>query len=568
MMLFYRVCHTVGVCVLRAYALFSYGCRYAFDAVYELADSLYERLQRGRGGNFGSLSLARMLFDAIGSIVRAVKDTAHTFFTDGASAGFVLAARNLRAFFRHFRRVVAPVLNVAAPIAAVIVCASVIETKNDFIYAIQVSFKGEAIGVVTEEAVFDRAVNAISTRVETATGEAYYVSAKPVFEVVTVSSDTVFATQADVEESIIEGSPELFRESTGLYINDTLIASTDYPEAITRILDDILTASREEYAQMTDFSDLSDTEVTFVDSVELREGLYPVTAKKTVSEIESILCAVVSDELRYTAVSGDSPKRVAAKFDLTVDQLYEMNPTLEKKGLFVGDEVVVSTEVPFLQTKLSGTVTYEEKTAIPVVYIETNSYYKGVTKTKSEGSAGLNRVTAQVVYVNGVQRDREVLSTEVVKEAVAKQVYKGTKTGYSLSTLKGTYIRPVDGGYISSKYGSRTHPVTGEKSSFHKGIDLCVPKKTPIHASASGTVIFMAYSGTYGNLIKIDHGGGYVTFYAHCNNFASGLKVGDKVSVGETIAYVGATGRVTGPHLHFEIRYKNEPVNINKLFPS
>ena len=565
---FYRLCHVVGIGVLRLFALISYGCRYAVDAVYELGDSLYERLLNGRGRNFGNLSVARSLFDAGRSAADAVSETARTFRANGAAAGLRKTGRDIGHFFVHARRALAPVFSVVAPIVAILICVSVIRDKNDFSYGIEVTFKGKSIGVVEDEAVFDRARTAVAARVENATGETYYVSAKPSYRVVALSSDTPFASEADMEDGIIAGSPELFRESTGLYVNDTLVAVNDTPDAVQAILDRILAESRASYESMALFADLSDTEVTFVDKVELREGLYPVTGKKTVAQIDAILCSVVSDELHYTVVSGDAPKRIASKFGISTSDLYALNPKLEDgKNMPVGMDLIVSTEVPYLQTKLVGTVVYEEETKIPVKYIESNSYYLGVTKTKSEGEAGLNRVTAQVVYVSGIKQNSKVLETEVLKEAVPKQVYQGTKTGYSLASLKGTYIRPVEGGYISSRYGVRTHPVTGQKSSFHSGLDLCVPKGTPIHAAASGTVIYMSYMGTYGNLVKIDHGGGVVTFYAHCNNFASGLKVGDHVTTGQTIAYVGKTGRVTGPHLHFEIRYKNETVNINGLFP-
>ena len=87
---------------------------------------------------------------------------------------------------------------------------------------------------------------------------------------------------------------------------------------------------------------------------------------------------------------------------------------------------------------------------------------------------------------------------------------------------------------------------------MHYGIDLAIATGTKIRASDGGTVIFSGYSGSYGYVVKIDHGGGFVTVYAHCSKLH--VKVGEKVYQGQHIANVGSTGRSTGPHCHFEVR--------------
>jgi murein DD-endopeptidase MepM/ murein hydrolase activator NlpD len=111
-------------------------------------------------------------------------------------------------------------------------------------------------------------------------------------------------------------------------------------------------------------------------------------------------------------------------------------------------------------------------------------------------------------------------------------------------------VRPAEG-RISSEFGPRVHPVTG-KNRPHTGIDVAAPVGAPIRAAAAGTVTFAGVRGGYGNLIIIDHGGGRETSYAH--NSANAVSAGDRVSAGARIGAVGATGQVTGPHLHFEVR--------------
>ncbi len=126
------------------------------------------------------------------------------------------------------------------------------------------------------------------------------------------------------------------------------------------------------------------------------------------------------------------------------------------------------------------------------------------------------------------------------------------------SELAGTsdYIWPLPSNYtrISSSYGYRTHPVTGKKNTFHTGIDLPAPARTPIYAVASGTVVVSGVKGGYGNCVTINHGGGIITLYGHMSSI--NCSSGDIVLQGDVIGYVGTTGVSTGNHLHFTI-YKD-----------
>jgi murein DD-endopeptidase MepM/ murein hydrolase activator NlpD len=123
---------------------------------------------------------------------------------------------------------------------------------------------------------------------------------------------------------------------------------------------------------------------------------------------------------------------------------------------------------------------------------------------------------------------------------------------------------PVDGARITSGFGMRMHPVMGY-SKMHKGIDFGAPTGTPIFAAGAGTVVEVGKKGAYGNYIRIRHNGQYQTAYAHMSKFAKGISKGDKVKQGDVIGYVGATGRVTGPHLHYEILVDGGQINPAKV---
>jgi len=124
-------------------------------------------------------------------------------------------------------------------------------------------------------------------------------------------------------------------------------------------------------------------------------------------------------------------------------------------------------------------------------------------------------------------------------------------------------LRPVEGGWLVGKYGYRTDPFTGKRT-FHRGVDISNRTNTPVRATADGRVTFSGWSGRYGRTVKLDHGNGYVSLYAHNNKTL--VKRGAHVKKGDLIAYLGSTGRATGPHLHFEIHKHGKSINPVKYF--
>lgn len=123
---------------------------------------------------------------------------------------------------------------------------------------------------------------------------------------------------------------------------------------------------------------------------------------------------------------------------------------------------------------------------------------------------------------------------------------------------------PVNGARISSGFGFRKHPILGY-SKLHKGVDFAAPTGTPIYAAGNGTIMFMGRHGGYGNFVKIKHNSEYETQYGHISKFSNKFRVGSKVKQGDVVAYVGSTGRSTGPHLHFEVVYRGQAINPSKV---
>ncbi len=142
------------------------------------------------------------------------------------------------------------------------------------------------------------------------------------------------------------------------------------------------------------------------------------------------------------------------------------------------------------------------------------------------------------------EKQLDVLESLLMNRNLQKQVYPAG--------------RPVESGWISSFYGTRRDPFNGRRAR-HEGVDFAGREGTPIVAVGAGVVSWSGDRYGYGNMVEISHGNGYVTRYAH--NKANTVAVGEKVEKGQVIALMGATGRATGPNLHFEVRYKGRTVD-------
>lgn len=121
----------------------------------------------------------------------------------------------------------------------------------------------------------------------------------------------------------------------------------------------------------------------------------------------------------------------------------------------------------------------------------------------------------------------------------------------------GAMLWPVSG-TVTSGFGERRNPM-GAGDDFHPGLDIAADSGTPIAAAAAGRVIAAGPGGGYGNLIVVDNGNGVTTRYGHCSQIFA--RVGESVAAGQTIGAVGSTGHSTGPHLHFEVRVGDKPVD-------
>jgi murein DD-endopeptidase MepM/ murein hydrolase activator NlpD len=132
------------------------------------------------------------------------------------------------------------------------------------------------------------------------------------------------------------------------------------------------------------------------------------------------------------------------------------------------------------------------------------------------------------------------------------------------SVRKALMKTPIDGARLTSRFGRRRHPILGYRK-MHRGIDFGAPRGTPIMAAGNGVVEVAGWNGGYGRYLRIRHNGRYKTAYGHLSKFRRGIRKGKRVKQGQIVAYVGSTGRSTGPHLHYEILVNNKRINPLRL---
>jgi Peptidase family M23/G5 domain len=182
--------------------------------------------------------------------------------------------------------------------------------------------------------------------------------------------------------------------------------------------------------------------------------------------------------------------------------------------------------------------------------IPTDEMFMGESKI-IEGKAGIKKQVVEVTSENDFVKSTRIVKEDIVKEAISKEIYRGTKNPYEYGVA--FLNQPTRGGYLTSGYGERW-------SSFHKGIDIAGNTGDDVLVALDGEVVYAEYNdGGYGNLIVVEHEENMKTFYGHLSNFY--VNVGDKVKKGDVIGAIGSTGFSTGPHLHFELRVNNNPVD-------
>ncbi len=413
--------------------------------------------------------------------------------------------------------------------------------------------------VLSQEELADSIYNSLSSDVRDtdSDAEAYTVRIDD-FRVTLASKEDVSALLEKVKDKYSDSNEftvELVEDNSGLYTS----LKTNFVSADVMVNEAAKVLASENGTGGSD--DASDEDVVYKDgvlSVDFAEDIEIIPTKASSADVVSIdeayelITKEHAEKGTYTVSAGDSLYGIADSHNLTLDELFALNYGIDiDTTIYEGDLITVTVPASEISVVVVEEESYDEEYEADIEYVDNDSLYIGTENVIREGSSGERSVVALVTYVNGVESEREIIKETVTKEAVAKKVERGTLT-------PPTYIKPVNSTNITSPYGYRIHPVNGTYT-LHSGVDWYVPTGTAVKASSSGTVVSAGWNGAYGYCVDISHPNGTMTRYAHLSSIA--VAYGQSVTQGQVIAYSGATGVVTGPHLHFELYINGASVN-------
>ena len=413
-----------------------------------------------------------------------------------------------------------------------------------------VTMDGEAVGVVAEQAMVQTAIEEVEAEGEQLLGYDYQVEG-----------------ELDYDFTLTLKSRLNSQEEIANYFYTKLDSVSDHLKKFEVLLDgESVGVVKDEAALKNLFAAIQSKYVNentvsadFVEDLQVKK-VFVADNVLTMEEMEAALTANSTGETTYTVVKGDTYSGIAHRNDMSLSELMALNPTRSINVLRVGEVINVKEEIPLLSVKTTERQYYEEEIPCPVQTRDNPNMYVGDSKVIVQGDPGLAKVEADVVYVNGYERERTVLSSETVEEPTVTVKEVGTKPKPKTAS-KGYYKWPIQG-RITSYFGGRY--IFGSYS-YHGGIDIKASYGAAVKAADGGTVTFAGTKGTYGKLVIIKHDNGTQTYYGHNSSLL--VRAGEKVYQGQTIAKAGSTGRSTGVHCHFEIRINGKAVNPLNYLP-
>ena len=429
--------------------------------------------------------------------------------------------------------------------------AGIILFCSFFTIGTTVSYDGQVLGRLASKSEAETVRKDLESITSRTLGETYTIDDS------LLQYDSGWMLRQDIEDKAVyedQLSDEigLVTSAYCLYVNDVRIGATPYEGSLEELLDQLQKAA----------SDEDTISCEFAEDVEIRQEYVPTSEIMNLGYIAELLYSTKTAEVTYEVKKGDTWSQIAAKNDMTSAELLALNPGYNINKLQIGEVLTLSASVPYLTMTVVKQERYLDDVSYNIEYTDSADLYQGDYKVTSKGEYGKADVMAKATYVNGEETERTILSSVTLKEPVTEYRLRGTKVRPTWMPT-GSFRWPTSG-RISSYFGGRKSP-GGIGSTNHKGIDIAVPRGTPIYAADGGTVTYSGWMSGYGYLVQIDHGNGYVTRYGH--NSSLTVSVGQHVYKGQQVARAGSTGNSTGNHCHFEIRVNGVAKNPLNYLP-
>ena len=463
---------------------------------------------------------------------------------------FVLLFRGIKT--HRARPVISGLTRISLLLCVTAILIGIIQFRRTHTLALAVSYEGKPIGYVADhEVVRDGTAHAQQMM------QFYTMNQPPVASfAVAPTGELINATQ--LGQAMIGCHSDQLTPASGLFIDGVYAGAVADRTELETLLNTLRTAG--ENGTETRPSE-------FVQKVEIHDGAYPHELLLSAQQLKEKLESTRNEPVYYTVKSGDNLIAIARSCQMTLAELRKLNPAFSASDLLhIGDRLMIKPSSALLQARVYRQITYKETIPFETKVWQDKNHYIGEKNIVVRGVNGEQEVVAEIALTDGVETARTVLKTTVLKQPVTQKMQVGSKKGK----------RPVGNGIVTGnfawplpRYTTITSPYGARWGTVHQGIDISgynVFGKS-IVAADGGTVYAVNSTSSwgtgmfagYGYAVIIDHGKGLKTLYAHCSSVV--VKAGQKVSRGQTIAYVGSTGKSTGPHLHFEVRVNNKRVD-------
>ncbi|MBF7097722.1 M23 family metallopeptidase [Alkalibacter mobilis] len=438
-------------------------------------------------------------------------------------------------------------------IGAGVLVLAIVATTSGYYKSVQgysVTFNDQEIGMVKNIEDFTEGIEIVKENLSEKYGKEIVFQSDVKFERTTIDNSKLLEDPQESAKAIEATNVTLSVEGAVIVIEGEEVAVLSSYEEAELVIENVIS----NYVNLEENQKIA-TEPEIDQEYEIVEKLVPFGSIRETEDVVNFIMQGTDEIFEYEIQTGDTSWDIAVNRGININDLVAANPDKNIEDLHPGEVIKLTEAKPYLDVSVVKEEIYSEKISFETTYQKDSSIYVGKTKEITPGVNGVKEITALVSYENGIQVSKEVVNESVIKEPVTQVVAKGTKP---LPPAQGTgrFGMPTSGRVsVINKPGSH---------SGSRAVDIANSKGTAIYASDAGRVTRASWYSSYGYTIIIDHGNGYQTLYAHLSSM--NVSVGQNVSKGQKIAGMGSTGRSTGSHLHFEIRYKGQRQVITKYF--
>lgn len=444
------------------------------------------------------------------------------------------------------KKVVAHMKELLTYFAGALLIAVGVVTLFSYATGFEYSYNGKHLGYVKNQEDVTKVLGLVSEELSKEYGSTIQINED---SDITFTETVILDKEVDNIDAVLKKltyMSDMKAEAYGIYINGALYVTVESEAAANKVLKNIQSEFMEEESDKLKYE-----EAGFKENVEIRQIDTKLAYISSVKQATKKIMTGGEKEVTYTIKDGDTIYDICQKLDVTWDEIKAMNPEIKEESIYPGDKILLNRATAAVSVVTVEKKTFAEKIAYKTKYKKSDEMYEGDSKVTQEGKNGKRVVTARITRENGEVIKRKDLDERIITEPVTEIIVKGTKERpKTLPT--GVLKYPIYGATLTSEFGWRW-------GRNHDGVDWGCGVGTPIYAADGGTVVYAGWYYGYGLYIKIDHGSGVQTAYAHCNELY--VDVGEAVYQGQHIAASGNTGNSTGPHLHFEVLVNGSPQN-------